>query len=107
MSRLSTPRWLARHALALALVAGCLGLGWWQLGRAWGGNALSIGYAIEWPFFAGFVVFVWVRAIRLDGRPAAPPPPAPREPDIPGVTAFDVRAELAKRAARDRREESS
>jgi hypothetical protein len=103
MSRLLTPRWLARHALALALVGGCLWLGWWQLGRAWGGNALSIGYAVEWPFFAGFVIFVWVRAMRLPA-PAAPPPPAP---EIPGVTPFDVRAELAKRAARDRLEESA
>jgi hypothetical protein len=100
MRRLLTPRWLARHALALALVAGCLGLGWWQLGRAAGGNGLSIGYAIEWPFFAGFVVFVWWRAIRMDN---APPPPEPEPgPEIPGVTRFDVREQLARRAARDR-----
>jgi hypothetical protein len=64
MRRLVTPRWLARHALAAVLVAGCLGLGWWQLRRAAGGNALSWAYAVQWPVFAGFLVFIWVREIR-------------------------------------------
>jgi hypothetical protein len=64
MRRLATPRWLARHALAAVLVAGCLGLGWWQLRRAAGGNALSWAYAFQWPVFAGFVVFIWVREVR-------------------------------------------
>jgi hypothetical protein len=61
---LVTPRWLARHALAAVLVAGCLGLGWWQLRRAAGGNALSWAYAVQWPVFAGFVVFIWFRELR-------------------------------------------
>ena len=47
------------------LTAACLVLGWWQIGRARGGNGLSFGYAIEWPAFAIFVVFVWYREIRI------------------------------------------
>jgi hypothetical protein len=72
-----TPRWLVRHTLMLVLVAAFLGLGWWQIGRARGGNTLSFGYALEWPLFAAFVVFVWVNEIRTALRRDDPPPPAP------------------------------
>jgi len=88
--RLLTPRWIACHALAVGLVAGMLGLAAWQLARAAGGNLLSWGYTIQWPVFAGFVVFVWAREVRRTlrgapamvqpGRPPAPPGPAPRRP---------------------------
>ncbi len=64
MRRLMSPRWLAVHVLVLAAVAVMLGLGWWQIGRARQGNALSFGYALEWPAFAIFAVLVWVRAMR-------------------------------------------
>ncbi|MFB9239287.1 hypothetical protein ACFFWC_27770 [Plantactinospora siamensis] len=64
MRRLVTPAWLVRHALTALLVAGFLGLGWWQLSRAAGGNTLSWGYAVEWPVFAGFVLFLWWREVR-------------------------------------------
>jgi hypothetical protein len=79
--RFLTPRWLLRHLATLGLVAAFLALGWWQVGRAAGGNSLSLGYAIEWPVFALFVIFVWYREIRAElrrasGVPApAPPPP--------------------------------
>ena len=56
------------------LTVACLVLGWWQIDRARGGNALSLGYAIEWPAFAIFVVFVWYREIRIQraGKPDEP-----------------------------------
>jgi hypothetical protein len=63
---LLTPRWLARHALALALIAVCVLLGLWQLRRAVGGNTLSWAYTFEWPLFAVFVGWMWVRAARDD-----------------------------------------
>ena len=59
-----TPAWLVRHVLAATLVVAFLALGWWQVGRAASGNLLSYAYAVEWPVFAGFVVFVWVKEIR-------------------------------------------
>ena len=63
LRRFLSPRWLAFHLLVLVLAAAFLGLGWWQLRRATGGNALSWGYALQWPVFAGFTVFVWYRTL--------------------------------------------
>ena len=79
MKRLWTPAWIARHVAMVVLVVGFLGLGWWQVSRAADGNTLSFGYAIEWPVFAGFVVFVWWREVRhtLRGTPDARTTPAP------------------------------
>jgi hypothetical protein len=76
MKGLWTPAWIARHVLALVLAAGFLGLGWWQYSRATGGNTLSWGYAFQWPVFAAFVVFIWVREVQLERRGGRPAPPA-------------------------------
>jgi DNA-binding transcriptional regulator of glucitol operon len=82
VARFLTPWWLVRHVLMVVLVAAFLALGWWQIGRARDGNTLSFGYAFEWPLFAGFVVFVWVKEIRGElHRDQAPPvPPAVEVP---------------------------
>ncbi|MEV5631219.1 hypothetical protein [Micromonospora tulbaghiae] len=89
MERLWTPAWIVRHVAMVVLAAGCLGMGWWQVTRAAGGNAISFGYAIEWPVFAGFVIFVWWREVRQTLRAGGPAPTedtAPAEPG-PSVTA--------------------
>ena len=70
MRALWSPGWIARHVLTVVIVAGFLWLGWWQLGRAAGGNTLSWAYTIQWPVFAGFVVFVWYREVRHSLRVA-------------------------------------
>jgi hypothetical protein len=72
--RLWTPRWLLLHATAFGLVVAFLALGYWQLNRAASGNLLSFGYAFEWPAFAAFVVFVWIKEMRqtLTGDSGAP-----------------------------------
>jgi hypothetical protein len=81
MRRLWTPGWIARHVAMVGLAAGFLALGWWQISRAASGNTLSWAYAVEWPIFAGFVVFVWWREVRHALRdPAADPPPADAPP---------------------------
>jgi hypothetical protein len=86
--RLLTPRWLLVHAGAVVLVIGFLGMGWWQLTRAAEGNLLSFGYAIEWPVFAAFVVWVWIKEVRKathsDDAPPAVPGPEPEPPRDPG-----------------------
>ena len=73
MRTLLTPRWLLIHAAVVVLVAAFGLLCWWQVTRAAAGNLLSFGYAIEWPAFAGFLIFVWIREMRkaLRSGPAA------------------------------------
>ncbi|TDC36348.1 hypothetical protein E1166_22235 [Micromonospora sp. KC213] len=83
MKRLWTPAWIARHVAMVVLVVGFLALGWWQISRAVSGNTLSWAYAVEWPIFAGFVVFVWWREVRhaLRGRETgAEPVTGPADP---------------------------
>ncbi|MFI5779133.1 transcriptional regulator [Nocardia sp. NPDC051570] len=60
-----------RPALILLVIVAafaCLALGWWQWGRyeSTGGSAQNLGYALQWPLFAGFVVFAYVRFVRLE-----------------------------------------
>lgn len=83
MNRLWTPAWIVRHAVTVVLVAGFLALGWWQISRAASGNTLSWAYAVEWPVFAGFVIFLWVREARHALR-ADEPPTAGVEAGVPG-----------------------
>jgi hypothetical protein len=101
--RLLTPGWLAGHALMVAMVGAMLGLGGWQLSRATGGNMLSWAYTIQWPIFAGFVVFMWWREVRraLQGDAAttgSPPPVAAR----PAVVSGDDEADDPELAAYNR-----
>jgi hypothetical protein len=84
MKGLWTPAWIVRHVVALVLVVGFLGLGWWQYSRATGGNALSWGYAFEWPVFAAFVVFIWIREVQTERRARqGPGEAAAEEPETP------------------------
>ncbi|MFE2994424.1 transcriptional regulator [Nocardia sp. NPDC059246] len=97
-----------RPALIVFVVvafAACLGLGYWQWTRfeSGGGTYQNLGYALQWPLFAGFVVWAYVRFVRLEqeaeqddapvpepaatsmptgapaDRPRRPKPTAPRE----------------------------
>lgn len=62
------PRWLAWHATAVIVIAGMLVLGDWQLHRALSGNELSWAYTVEWPLFAIFAVYFWVKSLRDEVR---------------------------------------
>jgi DNA-binding transcriptional regulator of glucitol operon len=65
------PRWLCWHAFAVLATAGMLWLGDWQLRRAESGNELSWAYTFEWPLFAAFAIYFWIRSIREELRQAA------------------------------------
>jgi DNA-binding transcriptional regulator of glucitol operon len=61
--------------LAIVAAAGCLALGWWQLSR-WESNAGSfqnLGYALQWPLFAGFCLYAYRKFIRYEEAPPEPP----------------------------------
>lgn len=73
---LYTPKWLGWHLLVVASVIGMLWLGDWQLRRAESGNSLSWAYTFEWPLFAIFAVFFWVKTIRDEAHPAEAAAPA-------------------------------
>jgi hypothetical protein len=61
---LITPRWLAWHVFVILSVLAMLWLGGWQLHRAESGNSLSWAYTFEWPLFAIFAAYFWVKTIR-------------------------------------------
>ena len=77
MRRFLTFRWLLRHAAMVVLVVAFLALGWWQIGRARHGNLLSFGYAVEWPLFALFVIFLPQVPLRTQSAMAAREPASP------------------------------
>jgi len=70
MRVLLRPRWLAWHASIVIATAGMLYLGDWQLHRAESGNELSWAYTFEWPLFAIFAVYFWVKSLRDELREA-------------------------------------
>jgi hypothetical protein len=98
MRALWTPAWIVRHVVALVLVIGFLGLGWWQFSRATGGNTLSWGYTFEWPVFALFVVFLWVREVQQELRAGRKAPEEPAAP--PAATAGDDAPVTVRRPVR-------
>jgi hypothetical protein len=68
-SRSPRSRWLSSGAIklhlgALFVIAAMLGLGWWQLHRALGGNARSWAYTIMWPLFACYAVYLWWKLLQ-------------------------------------------
>lgn len=123
----ATPAPQRRGALiALVIVAAltCLALGWWQWSRfqSTGGTGQNLGYALQWPLFAGFCVYAYRKFVRLEsGEPkdetsARPRLAAPTElppgllPTRPAARAADERptseyntylAELSEQDARD------
>ena len=87
MRRLLTPPWIVLHCFAVVLTIAFGVLGWWQLSRAQGGNAISWGYAFEWPLFAVFTVALWIRQMRLELRKDRPEGERPRaKPEPPPMT---------------------
>ena len=81
---LYTPKWLGWHLLVIASVIGMLWLGDWQLRRAQAGNSLSWAYTFEWPLFAIFAVFFWIKTIRDEAHPGDEA--APAEVSLPAGT---------------------
>ncbi len=90
------------HLAVLAVVATFLRLGWWQLDRAAAGNLLSYGYAIQWPAFAVFVVWVWVVEMRKAVRTNTDAAPAEQADEQTVRAEPTVRAEQPRRRRRPR-----
>ncbi|OBI84479.1 hypothetical protein [Mycobacterium sp. E740] len=76
---MSTTRRRRPALIALVIVgaAGCLALAWWQWTRfeSSTGSFQNLGYALQWPLFAGFVIYAYYKFVRYE---EAPPEPAKR-----------------------------
>ncbi|CAN5520213.1 hypothetical protein BH11ACT6_BH11ACT6_27280 [soil metagenome] len=57
--------------LVIAAACGCLALGWWQWTRyeSASGTFQNLGYALQWPFFAGFCVYAYRKFVLLEAAP--------------------------------------
>lgn len=62
----------------IAAAAGCLALAWWQWTRyeSTSGSFQNLGYALQWPLFAGFCVYAYFKFVRYE---ETPPEPHPRD----------------------------
>jgi hypothetical protein len=111
--------WLSRrsiglHVLIIVIVPTFAALCIWQVHRALGGNELSWAYVFEWPFFAGYAIYMWWRFVH-EPPPEATSPPAPVQVtsahiddvvvDDDDAERADYNAYLAELAARDKRKQ--
>ena len=103
--------------LVILAAAGCLALGWWQWTRfqSASGTFQNLGYAMQWPLFAGFCVYAYRKFVRYEEAPPEPrsdramtelpdgllperPKPVQQKPDDPALREYNAYlAELAKR----------
>ena len=62
--------------LVAAAACGCLALAWWQWTRfeSTSGSFQNLGYALQWPLFAGFCVYAYYKFVRYEEAQPAPHP---------------------------------
>ena len=106
--------------MVITAAAGCLALGWWQWTRyeSTSGSFQNLGYALQWPMFAGFCVYAYRKFVRYEEAPPDQPsatetvteipagllperPTAPRQPDIDDPVMREYNAYLAELAKAD------
>ena len=65
-------------ALVVVAAVAFLVLGWWQWQRfeSASGTGQNLGYALQWPLFAAFVVYAYRKFVRYEEEP-----PQPHHPD--------------------------
>lgn len=68
--RLFGPKRLLAHLGVVVVFLVCLRLGWWQWDRAEaiGGTAQNLAYALMWPLFGGYAIYMWTRILRMELR---------------------------------------
>ncbi|MER7009957.1 hypothetical protein ABT324_00815 [Saccharopolyspora sp. NPDC000359] len=88
---LLTPRWLLLHVLFIAatITTGFLAVWQWDRAHEAGGSFQNLGYALQWPLFGAFTIFLWIRVMRMDlsrereEQESAPPAEADSAPETP------------------------
>ncbi|MCX6480926.1 MAG: hypothetical protein NTY24_11220 [Mycobacterium sp.] len=78
-------RRVALILLVIVAAAGCLALGWWQWSRyeSASGSFQNLGYALQWPLFAGFCVYAYRKFVRYEQSPPEPEYGADAMAEIP------------------------
>ena len=58
----------------IVAAAGCLALAWWQWTRweSTSGSYQNLGYALQWPMFAGFCFYAYYKFVRYEEAPPEP-----------------------------------
>ncbi|NLG55508.1 MAG: transcriptional regulator [Rhodococcus sp.] len=89
----------SRPALILVVAVGtigCLALGWWQWERyeSASGSGQNLGYALQWPLFAAFLVFAYRRFVQLEDQQAEDVSESPDEPAAKAATVREIPADL-------------
>jgi len=119
----SLPRRLALILGVIVAASGCLALGWWQWTRfeSNSGSFQNLGYAVQWPMFAGFCVYAYRKFIHLEQSPPEsardmgdvteiPAGLLPERPTAPrqhqDATLREYNAYLAELAEQDRAEQN-
>jgi DNA-binding transcriptional regulator of glucitol operon len=61
----------AQITLVIVAACGCLALGWWQWTRfeSNSGSFQNLGYALQWPMFAGFCIYAYRKFVRYEDTP--------------------------------------
>lgn len=85
-------------ALVFLGAAGCLALAWWQWTRyeSASGTFQNLGYALQWPMFAGFCFYAYYKFVRYEDAPPERPSdevteiPAGLLPERPKSTSSDA-----------------
>ena len=84
---MSTTRRRRYALIALVIVAfcGCLALGWWQWTRyeSTSGTFQNLGYALQWPMFAGFCIYAYRTFVRYEEAPPQQPSATEAITEIP------------------------
>ena len=105
----------------IVAAAGCLALAWWQWTRfeSASGTFQNLGYAMQWPLFAGFCVYGYYKFVRYEDAPPAPknhdavteipagllperPKPTTQSDDDPDPALREYNAYLADLAEKDK-----
>jgi DNA-binding transcriptional regulator of glucitol operon len=122
---MSTTRRRRPALVVLVILAAltCLALGWWQWERyeSASGTGQNLGYALQWPVFAGFFIYAYRKFVRYEDEPPSahdpnrvteiptgllperPKPEAPEAANDPALAEYN--AYLAQLSQADKRQD--